>query len=201
MADKINNLIRGTMKDIMEMIKFLFGFITWLVFLFISGNTLTSLERALVICFIISLVFGYRQLRGGFILQWGTVVFFAACILMINVRHNVTMAMDMGIIANGSLAAIMWLTILMGKPFTLQYARLDYPKEQWNNPGLVQSSRFIAIVWGFLMLFSTLVSSIKLMRPGLFHEIVYSGISIGTILGGTIFTQYYKKYVRSLKAG
>jgi hypothetical protein len=187
------------MKDLIEILQFLLGFASWIVFLFLSGNTFTSLERALVISFIISVIFGYKQLRGGFILQWGSVIFFAWCIIMVNFLQNVTVAKNMGIIANGFLGSIIWLTILIGKPFTLQYAQADLPKEEWNDPALVQSCRFMAIVWGSLMVFSTFVSCFKVMRPGLYPEIVYSGISIGTIMGGTLFTQFYKKYKRSLR--
>ena len=185
------------MKDIIEILKFLLGFASWIVFLFLSGNTLTSLERALVTSFIISLILGYRQLRNGFILEWGSVIFFAWCIIMVNFLQNVTIAKNMGIIANGFLASIIWMTILIGKPFTLQYARQDLPKERWNDPGLVQSCRFMAIVWGLLMMVSTFVACFKVMRPGLYPEIVYSSISIGTIMGATLFTQYYKKYKRA----
>jgi hypothetical protein len=101
------------MKDLIEILKFLLGFASWIVFLFLSGSTFTSLERALVISFIISLIFGYRQLRGGFILQWGSVIFFAWCIIMVNCLKNVTVAKSMGVIANGFLASIIWLTILV----------------------------------------------------------------------------------------
>ena len=188
------------MKDIIEILKFLLGFASWIIFLFLSGNTLTSLERALAISFAISLIFGYKQLRSGFILQWGSVIFFAWCIIMVNGLQNVTIAKNMGVIANGFLASIIWLTILIRKPFTLQYAREDLPKERWNDPGLVQSCRFMAIVWGLLMVFSTFVACFKVMRPGSYPEIVYSSISIGTIMGGTLFTQFYKKYKRSSRA-
>ena len=99
-----------------------------------------------------------------------------------------------------SAALLYWLTILVGKPFTLQYAREDLPRKQWNDPALVQSCRFMAIVWGLLMVFSTSVSCFKVMRPGVYPEIVYSSISIGTIMGGTLFTQFYKKYKRSSRA-
>ena len=188
------------MKDLTEILKFLLGFASWIVFLFLSGSTLTSLEHALVISFIISILFGYRQLRSGFILQWGSVIFFAWCIIMVNGLQNVTIAKNMGIIANGFLASIIWLTILVGKPFTLQYAREELPKERWNDPALVQSCRFMAIVWGLLMVFSTFVASFKVMRPGSYPETVYSSISICTIMGGTLFTQFYKKYKRSSRA-
>lgn len=188
------------MKDLIEILKFLLGFASWIVFLFLSGNTLTSLEHALVISFMISVIFGYRQLLSGFILQWGSVLFFAWCVIMVNFLHNVTIAKNMGMIANGFLTAIIWMTILTGKPFTLQYAREDLPKERWDDPRLVQSCRFLAIFWGLLMVFSTFVACFKVMRPGLYPEIVYSGISIGTIMGGALFTQFYKKYKRSSRA-
>ena len=188
------------MKDIIEILKFLLGFASWIVFLFLSGNTLASLERALIISFMISIILGYRQLRSGFILQWGSVIFFAWCIIMVNCLQNVTVAKNMGIIANGFLASIIWLTILVGKPFTLQYAREDLPKDRWNDPALVQSCRFMAIVWGLLMALSTFVACFKVMRPGLYPEIVYSSISLCTIMGGTLFTQFYKKYKRSSRA-
>jgi len=188
------------MKDLIEILKFLLGFASWIIFLFLSGNTLNSLEHALVISFIISIIFGYRQLRSGFILQWGSVIFFAWCIIMVNGLQGVTIAKNMGIIANGFLASIIWLTIIIGKPFTLQYAREDLPKNRWNDPGLLQSCRFMAIVWGSLMVLSTFIACFKVTRPGVYPEIVYSSFSIGTIIGGTLFTQFYKKYKRSSKA-
>jgi len=188
------------MKDAVEILKFLFGFISWIAFLFLSGTTLTSLERALIISFALSIIFGYRQLRGGFILQWGSVIFFAWCILMVNCFKNAAVAKNMGLIANGFLASLIWLTILIKKPFTLQYAREDLPKERWDDPRLVQSCRFMAVVWGVLMVFSTCVSFFKSMRPGFYPETVYSVISIGTILGGALFTQLYKKHKRSARA-
>lgn len=185
------------MKDLIDLLKFLLGFISWILFLFLAGNTLASLEIAIIICLFASVVFGFKQLRGGFILQWGTVIFFAACAILVNLLHMEVIAKNMGIIANGFLTAIIWLTILIGKPFTLQYARVDLPRERWNDPRLVKSCRFIAMVWGAIMALSTLVSCFRVLHPGLYPERVYSTISIGTIIGGSIFTQIYKKYKRS----
>ena len=132
-----------------------------------------------------------------FILQWGSLLFFASCAIMVNHFKMVAIAKNMGIIANGFLAAIIWLTILIGKPFTLQYARADLPSQRWNDPQLARSCQFIAIVWGLLLTVSTLVSFFRVLNPGLYPGWIYSSISIGTIIGGTIFTQLYKKRKRS----
>jgi hypothetical protein len=116
---------------------------------------------------------------------------------LINLLHITAIAKGMGIIANGFLAAIIWLTILVGKPFTLQYARADLPRERWDDPGLARSCQFIAIVWGLLLTLSTSISFFRVLNPGLYPGWVYASISIGTIIGGTIFTQVYKQRRRS----
>lgn len=185
------------MKLLKEILLFLLGFAPWILFLFFSGNSLASLERAIIICLVASVIFGFRDLRRGLILPWASLLFFVSCAIMVNLLKMVAVAQNMGIIANGFLAAIIWVTILIGKPFTLQYAKAELPKEHWNDPELVRSCRFIAIVWGVLLTFSASLSLFKIYNPSLYPGWVYSSISIGTMLGGTIFTQVYKKSRRS----
>jgi hypothetical protein len=185
------------MKDLKELIKFLLGFIPWLLFLFLSGHTLASLERSIVISLLASVIFSFKELRKGFILQWGTIIFFVACTITINFMHIVFFAKNMGIISNGFLACIIWVTIFAGKPFTLQYAKADLPKERWDDPGLIRSCRFIAIVWAILMTFSTLIACFRILNPTLYPGWVYFDISIASILGGSVFTILYKKYRRN----
>jgi hypothetical protein len=185
------------MKELKELIKFLLGFIPWLLFLFLSGHTLASLERSIVICLLASVVFSFKELRKGFILQWGTILFFIACVITVNLMNLIFIAKNMGIISNGFLASIIWVTIFAGKPFTLQYARADLPKERWDDPALIRSCQFIAIVWALLLTFSTLIACFKISNPTLFPGWVYFDISIASILGGSIFTILYKKHKRN----
>ena len=185
------------MKELKELAKFLLGFMPWLLFLFLSGATLASLERSIVICLFSGLIFNFCELRKGFILQWGTLVFFTACAITVNFSHSMFVAKNMGIISNGFLAGLIWATILIGKPFTLQYARADLPKEQWGDPALIQSCRFIAMVWAGLLTFSAFVAYFKVLNPALYPDWIYFVISVGVMLGGTVFTSVYKKYKRN----
>ncbi|NQU95065.1 MAG: hypothetical protein HQ549_02365 [Candidatus Omnitrophica bacterium] len=185
------------MKEFKEIIKFLSGFMPWILFLFLSGHTLASLEKSIIICLLASLIFGFRELRKGFILQWGTLLFFAGCAITLNLMNVIFVAKNMGIISNGFLASLIWVTILIGKPFTLQYARADLPKERWDDPKVMRSCRFIAIIWALLLTFSTSISYFKALNPTLYPDWIYFDISIGIILGGIIFTSLYKKYKRS----
>jgi hypothetical protein len=186
----------GKMQELKELIKFIFGFTPWLLFLFLSGHTLVSLERAIVISFLASLIFGFKDLRKGFILQWGTLFFFTVCLVAVNLVHLVFFARNMGVISNGFFACLIWLTIIIGKPFTLQYAMADLPKERWGEPAVIHSCWFIAIVWALLLTFSALVACFRMLNPNLYPGWVYFDITLGVILGGSIFTILYKKYKR-----
>ncbi|MDP8259005.1 MAG: hypothetical protein P9L90_06265 [Candidatus Aadella gelida] len=188
------------MKDIKDIIKFIIGFLPWILFLFISGHTLVSLEHAIIICLLASILTGYSALRKRFILQWGTLAFFVICAVVVNLMENMFVIKHMGIFSNGFLAAIVWFTVLTGKPFTLQYAREEIPEEKWNEPSLIKGCNFMAVVWGCLMTFSMLVAVFKAFNPGMFPEKTYFDVSLTTIAVGIIFTQLYKNIKRKRTA-
>ena len=173
------------MKDLLSLI---IGFAPWILFLLLSGHTLTSLEISIVISLLASLLFGFKELRRGFLLQWGTLFFFASCLVLVNFMKVIVIAEYMGIISNGFLALIVWVSIMLGKPFTLQYARANCPKERWHDPTLIKRCRFIALVWACLLTLATFTACIKIYKPHLLPDYVYFDISIGIIFGGIIFT-------------
>jgi hypothetical protein len=185
------------MKDLKELVSFLLGFTPWILFLFFSGGTFVSLERAILIGLLASLIFGFRELRKGFLLQWGTLIFFIVCAVTVNGLKWVAVAKSMGIISNGFLALVIWWTIMIGKPFTLQYARAELPKERWDDPALMQSCRFLAMVWALLLTFLALTACFKSLNPGVFPDGVYFNLTLAMIVGGIVFTSVYKKYKRS----
>jgi len=172
----------------------------WILFLFLSGHSLVSLERSITICLVVSLIFGFRDLRRGFILQWGTLVFFSGCMILVNFMSVVFVAKNMGIISNGFLASIIWLTIFIGKPFTLQYAKAELPKEKWDDPKLIHSCNFVAMIWGLLLCLGASAQVFKALKPDLYPDWVYFDISIAIILGGIVFTSLYKRRKRRVQS-
>lgn len=188
------------MKELKEIMIFLLGFMPWMLLLFFSGQTFVSLERSILIGLVASVVFGFRELRGGFLLQWGTLIFFLACAITVNGLKWIFVAKSMGIISNGFLALLVWWTLMIGKPFTLQYARAELPQERWDDPALIQSCRFLAVIWAFLLTFLTLIAAFKSFKPGLYPDGIYFGISLLMIVAGIVFTTVYKKYKRGQRA-
>lgn len=184
------------MRDLKELGVLLLGFIPWLFLLLLSGHTLVSLERAVIVSLFASLTFGFGQLRRGYILQWGTVIFFCFCVVFVNFFKVVWVAEYMDLLANTALAGTMWLTILVGKPFALQYAREDTPKERWDDPQLIQACRFISLVWAWLLTLSVGLSVLRHSSIINLPAWVYFDASLCIILGGNVYTILFKKYKR-----
>ena len=184
------------MRDLRELGVLVLGFVPWLIFLFISGHTLASLERATIISLLACLTFGFMELRRGYILQWGTLVFFCACAVLVNLLQVVWIATHMDLVANAGIAGIMWLTIVVGKPFALQYARRDLPKERWNDPKLIKGCRFITLVWAGLMSANAGLSFLRRSPIISLPEWAYFYATLCIILAGLVFTTLFKRRKR-----
>ena len=179
-----------------EFLQLILGFIPWLLFMFIAGHSLYQLEMAILICLAASVVFGFRDLRDRFILQWGSLIFFAACAILVNGLKIIWAAENMDLLANGYLAGLVWISIALKKPFTLQYARRDLPKDRWNDVHVVRACMVIAVVWACLMTVSAVMSAVKHSHIVQLPDWVYFYISMTNLVVGAIFTVWYKKRAR-----
>jgi hypothetical protein len=187
------------LPDLKELGGLVLGFLPWLLFLFLSGRTLPSLERATIISLVACITVGFTELKRGFILAWGTLLFFSMCVITVNLLHVMWVAIYMDLLSNSALALVMWVTLLLGKPFVLQYARRDLPRERWNDPDLIQGCRLMTIVWASLMSVSVVLSIVR--RSSLFHlpGWVYFGLSLFIIMSGLTYTTVYKRKKRMMR--
>ena len=120
-----------------EIFSILLGFLPWIVFGVVSGPSLWRLNAAIIVALALVLVMGYKQLAKGFILTWGSLLFFGVNLVMVVLCRNLWVIKNLDILAKGTLAAIAWLSIFMGKPFVLQYARETAPPGAAGIPGLL----------------------------------------------------------------
>jgi hypothetical protein len=183
-------------RELLEIAKFILGFLPWILFLLLPTDGWEPLRRAVVICLAVSIIFTWKGLRKGFILQWGTLLFFLFCTISLYGFSWIWLAGHMGIIANSVLTGIIWITVIIGKPFTLQYARADLPREQWNDKQLVRGCRFIAVCWGILLLIPTVLSFFRFFFPIALSDAFYFYISLFCIIIGISYTTYYKSRKR-----
>jgi hypothetical protein len=124
------------------------GFAPFIVF-FVLLRTVSPLA-GLVAALIVSLALCVRMAVLGHsikILEAGSAVLFGLLVLFTLVAApdwdvaTVRLAVDSGLLA------IVVFSLVIGRPFTLQYAREQVPEQFWSSPVFHATSRLIALVW------------------------------------------------------
>ncbi len=174
----------------MSLIKLLLAFAPWLSFLIIARGSLFHLKLGLAVALVLSVVMGAARLHRGIIL-WATLLFFIYANLAVAVFNNMWTAQHMGIMANGMLAASTWLTIVLRKPFTLEYAREHVDRSLWDNPRFIRANVVITSVWGLVFTANTILAWGK-MEHFVLPELAYELISYILLVGAAVFTSQYR---------
>jgi hypothetical protein len=179
-----------------QIFSILLGFLPWIVFGVISGPSLWRLNTAIIVALALVLVMGYKQLTKGFILTWGSLFFFGINLVMVVLLRNLWVIKNLDILSHGALAAIAWLSILLGKPFVLQYARETVPPERQASTVFYRTCRTLAVIWGVVFLIATGMSVAK--TYGWWAEgMGYQAMSLGLIGLGLWLNHWYPQYVRN----
>lgn len=179
-----------------QLFSILLGFLPWIVFAVLAGPSLWRLNAAIIAALALVPVMGYKQLAKGFILTWGSLLFFGVLLVMVVLCRNLWVINNLDILAKGTLAAIAWLSIFLGKPFVLQYALETVPPERQASPVFYRTCRTLAVIWGVVFLISTGMSAGKTYgwwAGGMGYQVVSWGL-IGLGLG---LNHWYPQYARS----
>ena len=178
-----------------ELFSILLGFLPWIAFCVISGPSLWRLDAAIIVALALVPVLGYKQLAKGFILTWGSLLFFSVILVLVVILRNMWVIQNLDILAKGILAAIAWLSIFLGQPFVLQYARQTVPPERQASPVFYRTCRNLSSMWGLVFLIATGMSVAK--TYGWWAEgMGYQAVSLGLIGLGLWLNHWYPQYVR-----
>lgn len=110
------------------------AFIPWIFFsIFYKNHGPASIWVSLFSALLIIILNG-KELRKGFVLPLGSILFFV--LLAINNAFSLwplarTHTFQ---VVNSALAAIVLISMAIGRPFTLQYAQEETPPEKWTHP-------------------------------------------------------------------
>lgn len=184
------------------LIELLKNFIPWILFFLLIGNSQEKLEIAIIVATISSFIFDFKQLKKGFILCWGTILFFVFMFISVVVLKTQWIALHSGFISNGTLAAIAWISIFVRKPFTIQYAKETETPDKWNHPLFIKINYLLTIVWGILFLIGTALPLILIYQPT-FNPWIFQIISWSPAVLGIWFTTWFpewykKKYLKQI---
>jgi hypothetical protein len=134
--------------------------------------------------------------RSAKILEIGTVILFAALSLYTIAGGANLSVIGVRLCVDAGLLAIVLLSILVGQPFTLQYARETVAKDYWSSPSFVRANYVISAVWALAFLIMVLAELALLYLPELSPRIGVIAI-IAALVGAMKFTSWYPERLKS----
>lgn len=137
---------------------------------------------------------GYRRGRAPKILELGALALFGALAVFTSIAHwrwtlmTVRLAVDLG------LFAIILVSIAIGRPFTMQYARERVAPEYWQTPLFLAINRRIAWVWAAIFALHVIAHAATV--AWLLPIWIDTGLSLLALAYGVIFTARYPERAR-----
>jgi hypothetical protein len=183
----------------MSAIKLFFVFSPWIAFWIIaSGHSALRLRLGICVAAAMIVVMGITRLHRGVIL-WAGVVFFSFAMVAVVWLMNIWVIQHLGILTSGTLFLATFYSMLIGRPFTEDYARDHVPAELWDHPNFIRSCYTVTTVWGLIFFINTLLNVTKLYYPDL-GAWFYTVLELGVIGGGIAFTTIYSERAKGRRA-
>jgi hypothetical protein len=170
----------------------LLAFAPFLIFAVIErliGPTLGLIAGALVSAALI-LRDWLNPKRSVKVLELGTVILFGVLALYSSVAKKTWSIVGVRLCVDAGLSLIVLVSIALGKPFTLQYAREQTPAELWQQPEFVRTNYVIAGVWAAAFALMVAADLIMLYVPSVPTK-VGIWVTILAIVGAVKFTSSY----------
>jgi len=127
--------------------------------------------------------------------MWVGIVFFTFASIAVLGFENAWTMRYMGILANGALAAGAWITLALGKPFTLEYAREHVDPALWNDPAFLRTNVIMTTVWAVVFSCGTSLAYAKTVDTGQ-PEWVFEVANYSLMLSCVAFTNWYPAVAR-----
>jgi len=177
-----------------QFFKLLLGFAPWIAFLFIAHGSLFRLKLGLVVAALLTIVMAVMKLHKG-VVMWVGIVFFTFASIAVLGFENAWAMRHMGILANGALAAGAWITLALGKPFTLEYAREHVAPALWNDPVFLRTNVFMTTVWAVVFTCGAGLAYAKTLDLGQ-PEWVFEVANYSMMVSCVAFTSWYPAVAR-----
>jgi intracellular septation protein A len=160
-----------------------------------SNNTHEEAAAAALVAGIVVAAWGYLHTRHFYILELGSVLWFAVLTAMGFTAEESFFNDWSYVMSNGALAAIVLISILSGHPFARQYAHDSVPQEFWEAPVFLKSTMVIS--WAWFVAFVIMTASSALTREFPEDELWFNWIiPIGAIVAAFKFTHWYPDYLK-----
>jgi hypothetical protein len=134
------------------------------------------------------------------ILELGTMLLFSGLALYAMLAGPVWSVIGVRLCVDAGLLAIVLVSMALGRPFTLQYAREQVAPDFWNRPEFIRTNYVITAAWALAFLVMVIAEAALLYVPGLPPRIGIIAIILA-LVGAVKFTGWYPDRVRSQSRG
>lgn len=137
----------------------------------------------------------YRSGKSLKILEIGSLLLFGALVLYTWVAAPEWTVATVRLAVDAGLLAIVLVSLAVGSPFTLQYAREQVPEEFWKTPQFLAANRLITAVWAgaFAVLVAADTAAEYLPSIPIWIDVA---ASVAAFLGAVGFTLWYPVALR-----
>lgn len=165
---------------------------------FFAGMRLGSPVAGLGAAFTVSLLLCLRMWQRKQtlkVLEAGSLALFAGLLVYTLLAAPVWTVATVRLAVDSGLLAIVVVSLAIGKPFTLQYAREKVPQEYWNMPGFLAVNRHITIVWAIALAVMVAADAAAEYVPAIPLWVDVAG-TILAFAGAIVFTVRYPEAAR-----
>jgi hypothetical protein len=174
------------------------GFLPWIVYWVLSGHNNFQVAAAASAAAVIFLNFRHVRKQTIKILDIGTLLFFVFLTVVAFTSEAHWIDTHASPLSNAALFLIVLVSILIRKPFTLQYAREQVDPKFWNSPGFYATNLVISWVWCVTFAIITVTSYIALNHPSLIDRVIHILAFVGAIRFTTWYPDYRKKKANNI---
>jgi hypothetical protein len=172
-----------------------FSFLPWIAFWILSGRegfTIAAVTSAAIVFFVTIRDIKKHSVK---ILDLGTLVFFVILVIASFTPQGEWIDRKALPLSNVALFLIALFSILIHKPFTLQYAREQVDPKFWDSPLFYSVSLTISWVWCATFAIVSVTSYLALNHPSMIDRVIHILVFVGAIE----FTSWYPDHVKKKK--
>lgn len=136
---------------------------------------------------------GQRDVK---VLEASAAILFVALAIIATLLHPHWSVIELRLLIDLGLVGVTLGSVLIGRPFTLQYAREQVPQDRWTHPLFIATNRHISLVWAGAFVVETLANA-TLAWSSTIPVIVPIAVNIAAFAGAIYFTIEYPKRVRA----
>ncbi len=166
--------------------------LSWALYAVLVDMMKFKISYAAFIAIVVSILLNYKLLYKGFILNWVILICLFLVLIMGLIGRDSIITKDPWMMASGILAVIAWGSLLIKKPFSLQYAKNSIASDKWQHPLFVRINQIVTMIWGLIFTIGFSLHLFIFLQPGE-HGFIIILIYLLSIVG-IVLTISYPKY-------